>query len=162
MSRLNPVNTSLCLEEICASNYQKLLKLIPNLEAFIDSTCEITQQPGLQISILERSVYTLTVELNQQISQSTELMILPAIKIRIYLDVKLLEVLSDHAHAEVAKVFCDASASRDIMTYKWRLNYFLQKWLDFCLQKRVKSRVEESEPLLNPSYYSVPPLQKPL
>jgi len=32
-------------------------------------------------------------------------------------------------------VFKDPGLSREIMNYKWRLNYFLQKWLDHCLKK---------------------------
>ena len=31
MSFINPVNKSYCLEQICESNYQKLLMLIPDL-----------------------------------------------------------------------------------------------------------------------------------
>ena len=34
MSFVNPVNKSICLEQVCESNYQKLFKLIPDLMAF--------------------------------------------------------------------------------------------------------------------------------
>ena len=62
----------------------------------------------------------------------------PAVKIRVYLDAQLAEVLSDHARASVSRVFKDPGLSLEIMNYKWRLNYFLQKWLDHCLNKDYK------------------------
>jgi uncharacterized protein YqiB (DUF1249 family) len=58
----------------------------------------------------------------------------PAVKIRIYLDAQLAEVLSDHARESVPRTFKDPGLSIEIMNYKWRLNYFLQKWLDHCLK----------------------------
>ena len=58
----------------------------------------------------------------------------PAVKIRIYLDANLAEVLKDHARTDVSKVYKDPGQSIEIMNYKWRLNYFLQKWLDHCLK----------------------------
>ncbi len=136
MSHLNPVNTSLCLEQICASNYQKLLTLIPALPAFKHSAANMAvQASGLHVAVLERSVYTLTIELSQCFGQQAEDLQQPGLKIRVYLDVQLAEVLSDQDRAEVSAVYKDAGRSHEIMIYKWRLNYFLQKWLDYCLHK---------------------------
>lgn len=85
----------------------------------------------LHLEIIERTPYTLTVELSHSFNKN----LAPAVKIRVYLDAHLAEVLSDHARAGVAQVFKDPGLSREIMNYKWRLNYFLQKWLDHCLKK---------------------------
>ena len=136
MSQLTPVNTSLCLEQICASNYQKLLTLIPALPSFkVSAANRAAHQSGLHVAVLERSVYTLTIELSQCFRQQTEDMQQPGLRVRVYLDVQLAEVLSDQDRAEVSAVYKDAGRSHDIMVYKWRLNYFLQKWLDYCLHK---------------------------
>jgi uncharacterized protein YqiB (DUF1249 family) len=136
MSFLNPVNTSLCIEQICASNYQKLLRLIPDLCGFKDSTSGAsTQDAWLHIAVLESSVYTMTIELSHCFRQQADELMQPAVKIRVYLDAQLAEVLCDHARPEVSQVFQDPRLSREIMFYKWRLNYFLQKWLDHCLKK---------------------------
>lgn len=59
----------------------------------------------------------------------------PEVRIRIYLDAQLAEVLSDHARSSVSHVFKEVGLCREIMNYKWRLNFFLQKWLDHCLTK---------------------------
>lgn len=132
MSFINPVNKSICLEQVCESNYQKLLKLIPDLMAFKATAIGLAPHHStLHLEIIERTPYTLTVELSHSFNKS----LAPAVKIRIYLDAQLAEVLSDHARAGVAQVFKDPGLSREIMNYKWRLNYFLQKWLDHCLKK---------------------------
>lgn len=89
----------------------------------------------LYLEIIERTPYTMTVELSHCfINKNRDEFLAPAVKIRVYLDAQLAEVLSDHARAGVAQVFKDPGLSREIMNYKWRLNYFLQKWLDHCLK----------------------------
>jgi uncharacterized protein YqiB (DUF1249 family) len=136
MSFVNPVNKSICLEQVCESNYQKLFKLIPNLMVFDEAA--IGQAPHditLYLDIIERTPYTLTVELSHCFRKDREALLSPAVKIRVYLDAQLAEVLSDHARAEVFQVYKDPGLSGEIMNYKWRLNYFLQKWLDHCLKK---------------------------
>jgi len=136
MSFVNPVNKSICLEQVCESNYQKLLKLIPDLMAFKNTAVgHAPHHTTLHLEIIERTPYTMTVELSHCFSRNQDELLEPAVKIRVYLDAQLAEVLSDHARAGVAQVFRDPGLSREIMNYKWRLNYFLQKWLDHCLKK---------------------------
>ena len=136
MGLLNPIDKSFCLEQLCAANYQKLFRLIPNLQAITESSLTSTsQQSPLQLKIIERTPYTLTIELSHCFLDNDTSLSLPAVIIRIYLDAKLAEALSDYARDPVSQVFADASASKAIMDYKWRLNYFLQKWLDHCLQQ---------------------------
>ena len=132
MSFVNPINKSICLEQVCESNYQKLFKLIPDLLAFQETAIGLaSSHTTLYLEIIERTPYTLTLELSHCFNKN----LAPAVRIRVYLDAQLAEVLSDHARAGVAQVFRDPGLSREIMNYKWRLNYFLQKWLDHCLKK---------------------------
>jgi len=136
MALVNPVNKSICLEQVCASNYLKLFRLIPELTSVVDSAIGLApHHAALHISIIEKTPYTITVELSHCFSGDLKALFAPAVKIRIYQDAQLAEVLSDHIRGEVAQVFKDAGHSREIMNYKWRLNYFLQKWLDHCLNK---------------------------
>lgn len=93
------------------------------------------QQTTLHLEIIERTPYTLTLELSHCFNSNKDEYLAPAVKIRVYLDAQLAEVLSDHAREGVTKVFKDPGLSLEIMNYKWRLNYFLQKWLDHCLKK---------------------------
>ena len=135
MSLVHPVNTSWCLEKICESNYQKLLLLIPDLRSFRKSAIGMTaEKTDLYLDVIEHSKHTMTVELSHCFNHKLESFMEPAVKIRIYLDAKLAEVLCDHTRRDVSKVYKCPSQSVEIRDYKWRLNYFLQKWLDHCLQ----------------------------
>ncbi|MCK5871162.1 hypothetical protein BMR08_06325 [Methylococcaceae bacterium CS2] len=64
----------------------------------------------------------------------TSVLLEPAVKIRMYFDVCIAEVLRDYKRVEVATAIEDIGLSKEIMDYKWRLNYFLDKWLDHCLK----------------------------
>ncbi|TPQ29559.1 DUF1249 domain-containing protein [Methylomonas sp. EFPC3] len=135
MSLVQPVNTSFCLEQLCESNYQKLFKLIPNLRSFDKSAIGLTQnRPALYLDVLERNPYTLTIELTHCFNQQRSELVVPAVKIRIYLDAQLAEVIRDNDRPTVDKVYQDPGDLIEIRDYKWRLNYFLQKWLDHCLK----------------------------
>ena len=80
----------------------------------------------------------MTIELSHCFIKNLDELLEPAVKIRLYLDAQMAEVLSDHARNSVAQVFKNPGLSREIMNYKWRLNYFLQKWLDHCLKKNYQ------------------------
>ncbi|WAR45738.1 DUF1249 domain-containing protein [Methylomonas rapida] len=135
MSQLRPVNTSLCLEKICESNYQKLFRLIPNLRSLGKTAIGQTQnRPSLHLDILERNPYTLTIELSHCFEQPLSRLLAPAVKIRVYLDAQLAEVIRDHDRPAVDRVYQNLGKALEIQEYKWRLNYFLQKWLDHCLK----------------------------
>ena len=135
MSQVRPVNTSLCLEKLCESNFQKLFRLIPELRAFTHSAVgRSDRQPALHLEILERNPYTLTIELSHCFEQPALGLMRPAVKIRIYLDAQLAEVIRDCDRPAVGHVFQNPAQTLEIRDYKWRLNYFLQKWLDHCLK----------------------------
>ena len=134
MSLVHPVNTSLCLEKLCESNYQKLFHLIPDLPLFKQkATGKNPKQPPLYLKVIERSKHTMTIELSHQFSKNLVEIMEPAVRIRVYFDAKLAEVLKDHKRPPVACIYKDPGQSIEIMDYKWRLNYFLDKWLDHCL-----------------------------
>lgn len=135
MSQLKLVNTSFCLEKICETNYQKLFRLIPDLCSFETAAIGRTQnKPALYLDVLERNPYTLTIELSHCFDKQLAALIAPGIKIRVYLDAQLAEVIRDHDRPAVDRVYKNPGSAREIQDYKWRLNYFLQKWLDHCLK----------------------------
>lgn len=141
MSLVHPVNTAVCLEKICESNFQKLFCLIPDLCSFQNHAKGHTKnKPTLYLKIIDRTQHTLTVELSHRFNKNLQSFMEPAVKIRIYLDTNLAEALKDHARPIVSKVYQNPDQAIEIMNYKWRLNYFLQKWLDHCLQTNYKFR----------------------
>ena len=65
MSFVNPVNKSFCLELICESNYQKLLRLIPDLLTLKETAIGLApNNTTLHITVIESTPYTMTVELS--------------------------------------------------------------------------------------------------
>jgi uncharacterized protein YqiB (DUF1249 family) len=147
MGRIEPLNKSLCLEYLCASNYQKLLRLIPDLTALEQAAAGYARgKPSLQLTILEKAPYTLTLQLSHCFTlQNPGPLFEPALKIRVYLDAQLAEVLRDHERCDTASAIKNPGKSREIMDYKWTLNYFLQKWLDHCLQMRYRFHADAVE-----------------
>jgi len=152
MSLVQPVNTALCLEKICESNYQKLFRLIPNLRSFDKTAVGLKQdKPALYLEVLERNPYTLTIELSHCFDPQLAELVVPAVKIRIYLDAQLAEVLRDIDRPTVDKVYANPGSLVEIRNYKWRLNYFLQKWLDHCLKTEYRFSAH-----LNPTAAAAP------
>jgi len=135
MAKVNLVNKSLCLQMVCEQNYKKLLYLIPDIH-LIEQSAEGHSEgkPLLYIEILEQTAYTRTVQLSHFFTDEFESLFEPAVKIRLYFDMRTAEVLSDSKRKTVENAIQDKSASKDIMDYKWQLNYFLEKWLDYCLK----------------------------
>lgn len=135
MAKVAPLNKSFCLQNICEANYHKLFSLIPELRDIDDSAQGFSDgKLMLHMQILEQSPYTKTIQLSYFFENKAEALLEPAVKIRLYFDVCIAEVLRDYKRVEVSKAVEDISLSSDIMDYKWRLNYFLEKWLDHCLK----------------------------
>jgi len=146
MSEVSPINKSFCLEQICESNYCKLLRLIPDL-LYINTAAigQFPDKPPLYLKILERTAYTTTIQLTHCFQEAPHELVEPAVKIRLYGDAKLAEVLRDHSRMDALKAIGDAGQSQQIMDYKWSLNYFLGKWLDYCLKTdyQFETKIEE-------------------
>jgi uncharacterized protein len=139
MSFLNPINKSECLEQVCASNYEKIFRLIPELCTVTGNAVGLAaNNTTLHLQIIEQTAYTLTIELSHCFSKKPDELLEPAVRIRIYLDARLAEVLKDYARPAVNHAVKDISLCHDILNYKWRLNFFLEKWLDHCLAKNYQ------------------------
>ncbi|WP_174483181.1 DUF1249 domain-containing protein [methanotrophic endosymbiont of Bathymodiolus puteoserpentis (Logatchev)] len=135
MSKVSPLNKSFCLQTVCEGNYKKIIRLIPDLRYLSGSAQGFSQgKPMLHVQILEQTPYTKTIQLSHFFTEDSTLLLEPAVKIRVYFDVCIAEVLRDYKRVEVASAITDIRRSKDIMDYKWRLNYFLEKWLDHCLK----------------------------
>jgi uncharacterized protein YqiB (DUF1249 family) len=146
MALINPIDKSYCLEQVCASNYRKLFRLIPDLLSYHNNAAGYAANHStLYFELVDRSPYTLTIQLSHCFQKNIEEFLEPAVKVRLYLDVSLAEVISDHSRAAVPEVFKDPGLSFEIMSYKWRLNYFMHKWLDHCLNKGYRFVSESYE-----------------
>lgn len=139
MSRFRPRNTSYWLAQICESNFGKLTRLIPDLSELDGDTVAHSSfgKPALQLTVVERSRYTLTVDLNYRFGDQPRHASEPRFRIRVYLDGKCAEALNRHRPEEALRASTEASTRcLQILEEKWALNYFLERWLDHCLNSQ--------------------------
>jgi len=122
------------LMDMYEENYIKLRKLIPNLQHIEDSAVsKSTGHLDLHLKIKERSKFTTTLLLSYYFDEDSELRMEPNLKIRIYHDAGLAEVMSGKLHH--GRLLLDNLPS-DALKQKWILNRFLAKWLKYCLRQK--------------------------
>jgi uncharacterized protein len=143
MSLFDPANKSYWLSRLCEANYVRLAELIPDLDYVPQRAMAFAEgKPSLLLTVLERSPYTVTLELSHSFDWTFHELLEPAVRVRVYRDARSAEVLSHHARPYVMEVLgADRNGTR-ILDYKWSLNYFLANWLDHCA--RCKYRFEHS------------------
>jgi uncharacterized protein YqiB (DUF1249 family) len=137
MSAFHPAEKSFWLQQVCESNYRKLARLVPDLPRIeASAAAEAGNKPTLHLRLLERSRYTLTLELTHAFppgpAEALE-PLEPAVRIRVCLDAKTAEALCDHCRPGVLDALKAEASARQVLDYKWGLNYFLARWLDHCL-----------------------------
>lgn len=129
------------LMDMYEDNYIKLRKLIPVLNE-VKHAC-ISKSPGhlnLHLTIVERSKYTTTLLLSYCFDEAGESRMEPNLKVRIYHDAGLAEVMSGKLHH--GRLVLDNLPS-DALKQKWQLNRFLSKWLKYCLRQKHGFAVAE-------------------
>ncbi|HED35659.1 MAG TPA: DUF1249 domain-containing protein [Gammaproteobacteria bacterium] len=122
------------LMDMYEENYIKLRKLIPGLSAIKNnSVSEVKGHMSLYLQIQERSKFTTTLILSYCFKEGAEQRMEPNLKIRIYHDAGLAEVMSGKLHH--GRLVLDNLPS-DALRQKWQLNRFLSKWLKYCLRQK--------------------------
>lgn len=122
------------LMDMYEENFIKLRKLIPDIQ-HIKTTC-VSKSDGhldLHLQILERSKYTTTFLLSYCFDDDSQPHMEPNLKVRIYHDAELAEVMSGRLHH--GRLVLDNLPS-DALKQKWQLNRFLGKWLKYCLRQK--------------------------
>lgn len=146
MSEFHPLDKSLWLHKICEANFRRLLGLVPDFERIeACATAEASGKPPLHWRLLERSSYTLTVELTHDFSPTFAPLAEPAVRMRVCMDSRTVEMLSDHERPTVLDALQGERAARAVMDYKWKLNYFLARWLDHCLASNYRFETRSRE-----------------
>ena len=139
MSIFNTVDKSLWLHRVCEANFERLAGLVPDLGQIGDAaTAHARNQPVLHLRLLERSPYTLTLELTHDFSRDLAPRAEPGVRLRVCLDARTVEMVSDHYRPFVLDALRDEPTARDVLDYKWSLNYFLARWLDHCLASEYR------------------------
>jgi uncharacterized protein YqiB (DUF1249 family) len=121
------------LMDLYENNFLRFRKLVPGLDALSEHAySRINGCMGLHITVLDRSRFTTTLRMTYHFTEGGRLHSEPDLKLRVYHDARLVEVLSGHLkHGRQKLEHLPADAKLE----KWKLNRFLFKWLGFCLHQ---------------------------
>ncbi|NVJ66437.1 MAG: DUF1249 domain-containing protein [Gammaproteobacteria bacterium] len=120
---------------LCATNYAKLIKLLPDIERIEELgpvvQFQVKKQPDLEVQLLQVSRYTQTLSLKQaDVKQHLN----REFCVRIYHDAKLVEVLSGVHDPMLPPVYKIPNQAMKQVDEKAQINRFLGEWLSFCLE----------------------------
>jgi len=124
------------LMELYESNYIRLRNLVPDADALQPKV--ISRVPGaldLHLRIVERCKFTTTLNLTYHFSDVEGVFPAPDIRVRIYHDAQVGEVIACGRHRGLRHAEYNRMHHQYTLEEKWRMNRFLQKWLGYCLRQ---------------------------
>ncbi len=126
-------NTFAGLMELYENNYIKLKKLCGDFNVLDEkSVSSIRHGMDLYLQVIERTTYTVTLNLTYQFDEKvyTDESKYPNLIIRVYFDAMQAEVMQ-----RVVRKGPNNNTLGGHLKHKWRDNRFLFKWLSFCLRQ---------------------------
>lgn len=117
-------------------NMRRLLPIAPKIP--VDLVSRIPGGLDLHLRLVERFRYTSELVLTYEFVQNGTRVAEPDIRIRVYHDARLAEVMA--AHLRHCPAFDNESlsgrhASATQLHSRWKINRFLFKWLNYCLRQ---------------------------
>lgn len=123
------------------SNYVRLRGLAPDLRSLEgEFISEVPDDCRLYLRIDERGPYTTTFTLTYLFETPAGQIADPDLQVRVYHDAKLAEVLYSagwHRHETLQSI---RTGLRAQMSERWLRNMMLNKWLDYCMERRHRFR----------------------
>ena len=126
------------LMDLYERNYIGVRRLVPHMPPA--QTTLQSHVPGgltLHMEVLERFPYTTELALTYYFARHNHMVAEPDIRIRVYTDARLAEVVSAHLRHWPAFDACrqDGFKDRQQLRFRWQVNRFLCKWLSYCLHQ---------------------------
>ncbi len=110
------------LMELYENNYIFLRRLVPQLDGHRDAqVSSVDRGPDLHLEVIERCPYTTNLLLTHCFAQHPDGESLPDLRVRIYHDARVAEVLPEPTQASMS------------LAARWASNRFLNRWLRYCL-----------------------------
>lgn len=118
------------------ANFERLTWLIPGLQDMEGPVRSVgIDALELQLDILERGKYTTTIALTHHFHSPGGLVSDPYMRIRLYTDARVAEVLSYQGHARLQLFHPYPILNMANLQEKQRVNRFLGEWLDYCIAR---------------------------
>jgi len=116
------------------NNYRKLLQLFPDLIDIAAPDISIqNDKMALRVTVQECSRYTTTIAIKHSFKQQTPYLVDMAMKVRIYYDAQVAEVISYQGQHRFEGRYDYPNPQMRHRDEKRQLNQLLQEWLDYCL-----------------------------
>ena len=124
---------------LCDGNYLRMLKLLPDCDT--ENLCYefgAANHLRYKIQIVEASRYTTTLDV-AQLDGTLPQWLKPCMKVRLYHDARMAEVLSCQNISAIAPSYDYPNQKMHQRNEKELVNHFLAEWLVFCLEQKVSS-----------------------
>jgi len=120
------------LIDVYENNFVRLERLIPELDDIDGNVVSsVSGALDLYLSIYDRTRYTTTMGLTYRFADGVSVLLEPHARIRVYHDVRAVELLSHTRRRRSRQVRPWRPGRRPELDRKWEMNRFLQKWLGF-------------------------------
>lgn len=127
------------LQAVCAANYGRLQRLLPQVDEQNMAYCfAVGSNLSYAIVIQQCEPYTTTLEM-RQVSNGLADYLQPVMQIRLYHDARLAEVLGFQHMGKFRPSYQYPNQLMHQKNEKELVNHFLGEWLGFCLRNSSSS-----------------------
>jgi uncharacterized protein YqiB (DUF1249 family) len=113
-------------------NIRRLITVMPPSQIYRVS--RVVDSLNLHLQVIERFRYTTELSLTYHFYRDTGIVAEPDLRIKVYHDARLAEVMS--AQRRNSPGFgISAEGAKTELRARWRVNRFLYKWLSYCLHQ---------------------------
>ncbi len=124
---------------LCEANYRRIVLLFPVLRAGppwrLDLGCSARYLGQIEVNVEDHSRHTQTLLLRQTRAAGPWLND-PRLKVRLYHDARMAEVIGIGSHEQFDGVNDYPNRRMHLPDEKLQINRFLAEWLQFCLRHR--------------------------
>jgi len=118
------------------ANYDRLMTLIPRINELNGLvTASVDGLMDLHLEVIDRSRYTTTVSLTHYLDEQGRLIANPYMRIRLYHDAKVAEVLAYQNQSRFKHEYPYPNPKMHQRHEKRQLNLFLAEWLTYCIAR---------------------------
>ncbi|QJR82760.1 DUF1249 domain-containing protein [Alteromonas pelagimontana] len=130
------------MQAVCEVNYSRFLRILPDCDTE-DLSYDFSVGPRLsyRMTIEETARYTTTISI-EQINKHTPPYLKPSMRVRLYHDARMAEVISSQNTGAFAASYEYPNNKMRQRNEKQMVNVFLGEWLQFCLKQRPQVTTE--------------------
>lgn len=115
------------------ANYRKFMELVPEIDDIDQVIVSGKDQFSMHLRVIERARYTTTLMVTLAPLVDTQHLPNPFLKVRIYHDARVAEVISFQGHSRIMPLYPYPNPHMYHRDEKRQINRFLGEVLDYCL-----------------------------